>query len=210
MDTFRDKLDVLLSDAASRFKGFNYSKDMLNEEVEQYKRFADRLGPFVADTVHVVNDSISQKKKILVEGGQATMLDIDFGTYPFVTSSSPSAGGICTGLGIAPRVLGDLIRVVKAYTTRVGSGPFPTELLCEAGEDLRKAGHEFGTTTGRPRRCGWLDIVALKFCCQINGFSSLNLTKLDVLSSLQEIKLGISYKIDGIPCRPFCAGASTG
>ncbi|KAI3951527.1 hypothetical protein MKX01_018643 [Papaver californicum] len=208
MDTFRDKLDVLLSDAASRFKGFNYSKDMLNEEVEQYKRFADRLGPFIADTVHVMNDSIAHKKKILVEGGQATMLDIDFGTYPFVTSSSPSAGGICTGLGIAPRVLGDLIGVVKAYTTRVGSGPFPTELLCEAGEDLRKAGHEFGTTTGRPRRCGWLDIVALKFCCQINGFSSLNLTKLDVLSSLQEIKLGISYKIDGIPIKSFPADLS--
>ncbi|KAI3844858.1 hypothetical protein MKW92_048538 [Papaver armeniacum] len=209
MDTFRDKLDVLLSDAASRFQGFNYSNDMLNEEVEQYKRFADRLGPFIADTVHFVNDSIAQKKKILVEGGQATMLDIDFGTYPFVTSSSPSAGGICTGLGIAPRVLGDLIGVVKAYTTRVGSGPFPTELLCEAGEDLRKAGHEFGTTTGRPRRCGWLDIVALKFCCQINGFSSLNLTKLDVLSSLQEIKLGISYKtVDGIPITSFPADLS--
>ncbi|KAI3997931.1 hypothetical protein MKX01_007287 [Papaver californicum] len=209
MDTFRDKLDVLLSDAASRFKGFNYSKDMLNEEVEQYKRFAERLGPFIADTVHFLNDSIAQKKKILVEGGQATMLDIDFGTYPFVTSSSPSAGGICTGLGIAPRFLGDLIGVVKAYTTRVGSGPFPTELLCETGEDLRKAGHEFGTTTGRPRRCGWLDIVALKFCCQINGFSSLNLTKLDVLSSLQEIKLGISYKtIDGTPITSFPADLS--
>ncbi|RZC73526.1 hypothetical protein C5167_049007 [Papaver somniferum] len=208
MDTFRDKLDVLLSDATSRFKGFNYSKDMLNEEVEQYKRFADRLGPFIADTVHVVNDSIAQKKKMLVEGGQATMLDIDFGTYPFVTSSSPSAGGICTGLGIAPRVLGDLVGVMKAYTARVGSGPFPTELLCEAGEDLRKAGHEFSTTTGRPRRCGWLDIVVLDFFCQINGFSYLNLTKLDVLSSLQEIKLGISYKIDGIPIKSFHADLS--
>lgn len=113
MDTFPQKLDVLLSDAAARFKGFNYTPDMLREEVEQYKRFAERLEPFISDTVHFMNDAISQKQKILVEGGQATMLDIDFGTYPFVTSSSPSAGGICTGLGIAPRILGDLIGVVR-------------------------------------------------------------------------------------------------
>ncbi|KAG5623416.1 hypothetical protein H5410_008634 [Solanum commersonii] len=141
-----------------------------------------------------MNDAISQKKKILVEGGQATMLDIDFGTYPFVTSSSPSAGGICTGLGIAPRVVGDLVGVVKAYTTRVGSGPFPTEIMGKGGDLLRFAGQEFGTTTGRPRRCGWLDIVALRFCCQINGFASLNLTKLDVLSDLPEIQLGVTYR----------------
>ncbi|KAF8776293.1 hypothetical protein HU200_003699 [Digitaria exilis] len=196
MDTFGDKLDVLFKDAASRFQGFQYSKNMLKEEVERYKRFAERLEPFIADTVHVLNESIQQKKKILVEGGQATMLDIDFGTYPFVTSSSPSAGGICTGLGIAPRV--------KAYTSRVGSGPFPTELFGEEGDRLRKAGAEFGTTTGRPRRCGWLDIVALKYCCQINGFSSLNLTKLDVLSGMSEIKVGVSYnQADGQKLQSF-------
>lgn len=132
------------------------------------------------------------------------MLDIDFGTYPFVTSSSPSAGGICTGLGIAPRVVGDLIGVVKAYTTRVGSGPFPTEILGSGGDLLRFAGQEFGTTTGRPRRCGWLDIVALNYSCQINGFSALNLTKLDVLSDLDEIQLGVSYKLpDGTPIKSF-------
>ncbi|KAK1644697.1 hypothetical protein QYE76_062502 [Lolium multiflorum] len=176
-----------------RFKGFEYSSKTLKEEVEKYEKYAERLGPYITDTVHFMNESILQKKKILVEGGQATMLDIDFGTYPFVTSSSPSAGGICTGLGIAPRSLGDLIGVVKAYTTRVGSGPFPTELLGKTGDLLRASGMEFGTTTGRPRRCGWLDIVALKYCCQINGFSSLNLTKLDVLTGLKEIKLGTSY-----------------
>ncbi|KAL1359948.1 hypothetical protein HN51_005278 [Arachis hypogaea] len=204
MDTFPQKLDVLLSDAASRFKDFKYGPEMLKEEVEKYKRYAERLEPFIADTVHVMNDAITQKKKILVEGGQATMLDIDFGTYPFVTSSSPSAGGICTGLGIAPRVVGDLIGVVKAYTTRVGSGPFPTEILGPGGDLLRFAGQEFGTTTGRPRRCGWLDVVALKYSCQINGFSSLNLTKLDVLSDLDEIKLGVSYKhADGTPVKSF-------
>ncbi|CAD5191537.1 unnamed protein product [Musa acuminata subsp. malaccensis] len=197
MDTFAQKLDTLLRDAASRFEGFKYSVDMFNEEVERYKRFAERLEPFIADTVHVLNESILQKKKILVEGGQATMLDIDFGTYPFVTSSNPSAGGICTGLGIAPRCLDDIIGVVKAYTTRVGSGPFPTEILGKDGDLLRVTGMEFGTTTGRPRRCGWLDIVALKYCCQLNGFSSLNLTKLDVLSELSEIKLGVSYMQNG-------------
>ncbi|KAH7653780.1 Adenylosuccinate synthetase protein [Dioscorea alata] len=195
MDTFGQKLEILLKDAALRFEGFKYSADMLKEEVERYKRFAERLEPYIIDTVHAMNQYILQGKKILVEGGQATMLDIDFGTYPFVTSSSPSAGGICTGLGIAPRSIGDLIGVVKAYTTRVGSGPFPTEILGKGGDLLRAAGMEFGTTTGRPRRCGWLDLVALKYCCQINGFSSLNLTKLDVLSDLPEIKLGVSYKL---------------
>ncbi|PRQ15776.1 putative adenylosuccinate synthase [Rosa chinensis] len=204
MDTLPQKLDLLLSDAASRFKDFEYGPQMLREEVEKYKSFAERLEPFIADTVLVVNEAISEKKKILVEGGQATMLDIDFGTYPFVTSSSPLAGGICTGLGIAPRVLGDLVGVVKAYTTRVGSGPFPTENLGKEGDLLRLQGQEFGPTTGRPRRCGWLDIVALKYCCQINGFSSLNLTKLDVLSDFPAIQLGVAYKTsDGTPIKSF-------
>ncbi|KAL8133448.1 hypothetical protein AgCh_008779 [Apium graveolens] len=204
MDTFPQKLDLLLADAASRFEGFKYTPEMLKEEVERYKNFAERLEPYITDTVHFINKAISEKKNILVEGGQATMLDIDFGTYPFVTSSSPSAGGICTGLGVAPRVLGDIVGVVKAYTTRVGSGPFPTEILGKGGDLLRYAGQEFGTTTGRPRHCGWLDVVALKYCCQINGFSSLNLTKLDVLSDLHEIELGVSYKyVDGTPIESF-------
>ncbi|KAL5976909.1 Adenylosuccinate synthetase 2, chloroplastic [Asimina triloba] len=177
---------------------FNYFPDMVRNEVQLYKRFAERLEPFIADTVHFSNESISQKKRILVEGSQATMLDIDFGTYPFVTSSSPSASGISTGLGIAPRHIGDIIGVVKSYTTRVGSGPFPTEISGEGGDALRVAGTEFGTTTGRPRRCGWLDAVALKYSCMINGFSSLSLAKLDVLLGLQEIKSGVAYKhIDG-------------
>lgn len=197
MDTFKDKLEVLLRDAAMRFKGFEYDQSFLMEEMDRYKWFADKLQSFVTDTVHYMNKSIEENKKVLVEGGQATMLDIDFGTYPFVTSSSPSAGGICTGLGISPRSIGDLIGVVKAYTTRVGSGPFPTEDLGKDGDMLRTTGMEFGTTTGRPRRCGWLDLVALKYCCQINGFSSLNLTKLDVLSGLPEIKLGVSYHKSG-------------
>ncbi|VFQ71904.1 unnamed protein product [Cuscuta campestris] len=204
MDTFPQKLDLLLSDAASRFPGFTHSPEMLKKEVEQYKKISERLEPFITDTVDFMGKTISQNKKILVEGGQATMLDIDFGTYPFVTSSSPSAGGICTGLGIPPTLVGDLIGVAKAYTTRVGSGPFPTETFGNDGDMLRFVGGEFGTTTGRPRRCGWLDIVALKYCCQINGFSSLNLTKLDVLSELSEIQIGVSYRLlDGTPITSF-------
>ncbi|KAL0339630.1 UNVERIFIED_CONTAM: Adenylosuccinate synthetase 1, chloroplastic [Sesamum radiatum] len=137
-----------------------YSSKVLRNGIRvDYRQYAKRLEPFITDTVRYINDAISQKKRILVEGGQATMLDIDFGTYPFVTSSSPSAGGICTGLGIAPRVVGDLIGVVKAYTTRVGSGPFPTEILGEGGDLLRTAGQEFGTTTGRPRVVAGLTLL---------------------------------------------------
>lgn len=194
MDTFRDKLANLFWDASSRFQSFDNDEKLIDAELERYKAFAERLEPYVADTVQYVNEAYHQKKRVLVEGGQATMLDVDFGTYPYVTSSNPSAGGICTGLGIAPKVLGDIVGVVKAYSTRVGAGPYPTEIFGQLGESVRAAGYEYGTTTGRPRRCGWLDIVALKFSCQINGFSCLNMTKLDVLSSLPAVKLGVAYK----------------
>lgn len=194
MDSFRDKLANLYWDAASRFKNFEYEEKQIDAELERYKAFADRLEPYIADTVHYVNQAYRQKKRVLVEGGQATMLDMDFGTYPFVTSSNPSAGGICTGLGIAPKIVGDIVGVVKAYSTRVGAGPYPTEIFGELGDKVRAAGFEYGTTTGRPRRCGWLDIVALNYSCEINGFSYLNMTKLDVLSSLPILKLGVAYK----------------
>eukprot|EP00271_Cylindrocystis_brebissonii_P000225 TRINITY_DN10272_c0_g1_i1.p1 TRINITY_DN10272_c0_g1~~TRINITY_DN10272_c0_g1_i1.p1 ORF type:complete len:531 (-),score=109.35 TRINITY_DN10272_c0_g1_i1:835-2427(-) len=194
LDTFRDKLALLMKDAAARFPAFEYSEAALDAEMANYEKYAQRLEPFIADTVHYVNSAYSEQKRILIEGGQATMLDIDFGTYPFVTSSNPSVGGICTGLGFAPNRLGEIIGVTKAYTTRVGSGPYPTELFGEEGEALRAAGFEFGTTTGRPRRCGWLDLPALAFASAINGFTALNLTKLDVLSGLPVIKLGVAYK----------------
>ncbi|CAM6022684.1 unnamed protein product, partial [Sphagnum balticum] len=204
MDTFRSKLEILFKDAANRFKDFEYNDSVLDAEVENYKKFAKRLEPYIADTVQYISNAYTVGKRILIEGGQATMLDVDFGTYPFVTSSNPSVGGICTGLGISPKRLGDIIGVAKAYTTRVGAGPFPTELHGDQGEALRVAGHEFGTTTGRPRRCGWLDIVALNYVCTINGFTALNLTKLDVLSGLSEVKLGVTYRnADGIQIRSF-------
>ncbi|CAI5981001.1 unnamed protein product [Closterium sp. NIES-65] len=194
MDTFRAKLETLYRDASQRFPAFQYTEADLDAEVTRYREFATRLEPFITDTVHFVGEAVRGGRRVLVEGGQATMLDVDFGTYPFVTSSNPSVGGICTGLGIPPRALGDIIGVAKAYTTRVGEGPYPTELFGELGEQLRKAGHEFGTTTGRPRRCGWLDIVALRYACQVNGFTALNLTKLDVLSGLPELQLGVGYR----------------
>ncbi|CAI5523640.1 unnamed protein product [Closterium sp. Naga37s-1] len=194
MDTFRAKLETLYRDSSQRFPAFQYTEADLDAEVARYREFATRLEPFITDTVHFVGEAVRGGRRVLVEGGQATMLDVDFGTYPFVTSSNPSVGGICTGLGIPPRALGDIIGVAKAYTTRVGEGPYPTELFGELGEQLRKAGHEFGTTTGRPRRCGWLDIVALRYACQVNGFTALNLTKLDVLSGLPELQLGVGYR----------------
>ncbi|XP_024384522.1 adenylosuccinate synthetase 2, chloroplastic [Physcomitrium patens] len=209
LDTFREKLDILYRDAAARFKDFEYSSDEVNAEMEKYVKYAERLEPYIVDTVDYVNAAIAEGKRILIEGGQATMLDIDFGTYPFVTSSNPSVGGICTGLGVAPNRLGDIVGVAKAYTSRVGSGPYPTELFGEEGDELRKAGFEWGTTTGRPRRCGWLDIVALNFVCTINGFTAINLTKLDVLSGLPEVKLGIAYKTpSGEKLRAFPADLS--
>jgi adenylosuccinate synthase len=157
------------------------------------------MDPYITDTVLMLCKAVADGKNILLEGAQAALLDIDFGTYPFVTSSNPTAGGACTGSGIPPTAISDVIAVVKAYATRVGNGPFPTELLDETGERLRIRGHEFGATTGRPRRCGWLDTVAVRYTSMINGVRSIALTKLDVLSGEPEIKLCTRYerKSDG-------------
>ncbi len=158
-------------------------------------RAADVLGPFIADTTHLLQTAIHDGQSILLEGAQGVMLDIDHGTYPFVTSSSVSGGGMCTGSGLAPRNLGDVIGVVKAYTTRVGSGPFPTELDTAEGigKHLAEVGHEFGTTTGRPRRCGWLDLVVVNHAVKLCGINQLAVTKMDVLNGLDEIKVCTGY-----------------
>ena len=152
---------------------------------------------FARDTTFEINDAIKNKKNVLIEGAQGTMLDIDHGTYPFVTSSNTIAGGACTGLGIGPTKIDKVIGVAKAYTTRVGEGPFPTELNDEVGKYLLEKGHEFGTTTGRPRRCGWFDAVVAKYAVKINGISELALTKLDVLSGLKKLKIAIGYECNG-------------
>ena len=167
----------------------------LNAEKEFAKRMAVReeIKPFRCDTRFLLRDAIKDNKKILFEGAQAHHLDIDHGTYPFVTSSNVSAGGICTGLGIPPRDISGIIGITKAFTTRVGSGPFPSELENELGEIIREKGGEYGSTTGRPRRCGWFDAIVVKNSVEINGIDSLNLTKLDVLTGLSELKIAVRY-----------------
>ena len=151
----------------------------------------------IDDTEYTINQALNDKKKILAEGAQGTLLDIDFGSYPFVTSSNTICAGACIGLGIAPQKIGEVIGIFKAYCTRVGSGPFPTELFDKTGEDLRKYGNEFGSTTGRPRRCGWMDLVALKYVIMLNGVTQLVMTKADVLDTFNTIKIATSYIVNG-------------
>lgn len=166
--------------------------DIYNEFLEIGKRLQDRI----VDTERELNDAIKEGKNVLFEGAQAAMLDIDFGTYPYVTSSSPTTGGVCAGAGVPPTALQNLIGVSKAYTTRVGNGPFPSELNDDLGEHIRKVGHEFGATTGRPRRTGWLDLVSLKHACMINGINNLVVTKLDVLTGIKPLKIVTKYKTE--------------
>ena len=154
-------------------------------------------GFWSADTSMYLNNALERKKVILAEGAQGALLDVDHGTYPFVTSSSPTSGGACTGLGIPPTSITSIIGVVKAYSTRVGNGPFPTELINDVGERLRKTGGEYGATTGRPRRCGWLDIVSLRYSVRVNGIQKIAITKLDVLDDFDEIKICTGYKVNG-------------
>ena len=163
----------------------------------QYAGFAERLLPHIADTGRLVDEALRAGKHVLFEGAQGTMLDLDQGTYPFVTSSSAAAGGACTGTGIGPRAIDRVVGLVKAYCTRVGSGPFPTELLDEVGEHMSTRGVELGVTTGRKRRCGWLDAVALRYAVRVNSMSDVFLTKLDVLSGLETVKIATAYESDG-------------
>jgi adenylosuccinate synthase len=164
---------------------------------DQYLAFADRIRPMVCDTAVLVNDAIRQGKSVMFEGAQGTMLDVDHGTFPFVTSSSAAAGGACTGVGVPPTRIGGIVGVSKAYITRVGGGPFPSEAKDALGDQIRKRGNEFGSVTGRPRRCGWFDIPLLRYTAMINGFDSMVITKLDVLDELDRIPVCVGYKING-------------
>jgi adenylosuccinate synthase len=181
----------------------NFSYDLTElenawfEGIECIKQFE------LIDSEHFVNDALKSGKKVLAEGAQGTMLDIDFGSYPFVTSSNTICAGACTGLGVAPRNIGEVYGIFKAYCTRVGSGPFPTELFDETGETMRKIGFEFGSVTGRPRRCGWIDLVALKYAVMINGVSQLIMMKSDVMDAFETIKACVAYKIDGVETEQF-------
>ena len=177
--------------------------------ISEYQDFDKKIDPFVTDTAVYLNNALRKKKKVLAEGAQGALLDVDHGTYPFVTSSNPTSGGACTGLGIPPTYVKSIVGIVKAYSTRVGNGPFPTELNDGTGEKLRKIGHEFGATTGRPRRCGWLDMVSLKYSLMVNGITEIALTKLDVLDEFDEIKICTAYKKDGRVLKSFPTDVQT-
>jgi len=179
-------------------KAFRPGEDIPFEEVrDQYRKFADQIRPLVCDTASLLNDAIAEGKRVLFEGAQGTMLDIDHGTYPFVTSSSAAAGGACTGTGVPPTKIDGIIGVSKAYITRVGGGPFPSEDTGADGDKIREAGHEYGSVTGRPRRCGWFDAPLLRYTAMVNGFDSLIITKLDVLDDLEQIKVCVGYEERG-------------
>jgi adenylosuccinate synthase len=197
-DTLNRKLRWNIEEKNALLKSI-YGAEVLDVDqiIEEYVAFDELIDPYVTDTTYYLNDALADGKHVLAEEAQGSLLDVDFGTYPFVTSSHPTVGGCSTGLGIPSTSITRVIGVAKAYTTRVGNGPFPTELHDETGERLREVGHEFGATTGRPRRCGWLDLVALRYAAMINGMTEMAITKLDVLNTLQEIRVATHYRLDG-------------
>jgi adenylosuccinate synthase len=194
----RQKLDLVLMEKNQVLaKVYNRRGIDADAVAAEYLEYADKLRRYVADTVLVLNHALDDGKSVLLEGAQATLLDVDHGTYPFVTSSSPTAGGACAGSGIGPTRITTVIGIVKAYTTRVGAGPFPTELDGDQGEWLRKAGGEYGVTTGRARRCGWFDAVIARYAARVNGVTDFFITKLDVLSGLEKVPVCVAYDVDG-------------
>ena len=195
-ESFRAQYALLMEEKVTVAKALGIYEELeLDRTREEYERFAERIRPMVRDTALLLNQAIAAGKTMLFEGAQGTMLDIDHGTYPFVTSSNASAGGACTGTGVPPTRITGVIGVSKAYTTRVGAGPFPTESLDGAGDQIRKRGNEFGAVTGRPRRCGWFDVPLLRYSAAINGLDSLVITKLDVLDEFDNIPVCVGYRI---------------
>lgn len=204
-EEFEARFRKVVDSRMKRYGQFDYD---VEGELERYKKLREQIKPMVVDAVAFMHQALADKKRILVEGANALMLDLDFGTYPYVTSSNTSIGGVCTGLGIPPQRINEVFGVVKAYTTRVGAGPFPTELLDATGEHLQNVGAEYGVTTGRKRRCGWLDLVVVKYSALINGYTKLNITKLDVLDQLPEVKVAVAYKHNGKTLHTFPADLS--
>jgi len=194
---FQQRYDALVAKHVEMLKQFDFEYDFKEEEEKWMASLSTLKELTFIDSEHYISEAMKAGKTILAEGAQGSLLDIDFGSYPFVTSSNTVCAGACTGLGVAPNKIGKVYGIFKAYCTRVGSGPFPTELHDQSGEDLRKAGHEFGATTGRPRRCGWLDLPALKYSIMLNGVTDLIMTKADVLSAFGELKVCTSYQYNG-------------
>jgi adenylosuccinate synthase len=202
---FKSTYNKLRSKHQQLLENYNFQEDISAWEDEFFTALEFLKGLNIVNGEYFINEKIKAGKRILAEGAQGTMLDIDFGTFPFVTSSNTTTAGVCSGLGIAPQHIRDVIGITKAYCTRVGGGPFPTELENETGEELRKVGSEFGATTGRPRRCGWIDLVALNFACMINGVTKIVMTKADVLDAFSELEVCTEYLINGNKTReiPF-------
>jgi adenylosuccinate synthase len=196
--SFRDRV-LQVAASKSRLLGQLGSAELLDGEAifQQYDGYARRLQPFVTDTTRYLLDALEAEKRVLFEGAQGSLLDIDHGTFPYVTSSNSSGAGLSAGSGVPARWIKKVIGVAKAYTTRVGHGPFPTELLDDTGNRIREIGHEYGTTTGRPRRCGWFDAVAVRYTARLGGIDGVSLMMLDVLSHLPELKVSVAYELDG-------------
>ena len=197
LPSLKQTIDHRLSEAIKNNEVSKSAVNQINADLKQFYECVPAIAELVSDTFQYLHSIIHQGKNVIIEGAQGTLLDIDHGTYPFVTSSSPNNGGITTGLGIPQSHLDRKIGIFKAYTTRVGKGPFPTELFDGDGDKLGKLGHEFGATTGRPRRCGWFDGVAARYSCLVNGFTEIALTKLDILDNFDEIKVCTAYELDG-------------
>jgi adenylosuccinate synthase len=198
-DYFPQAARDLMQDHVTRARAFGVEDGVdIDEMVARYAAAAERIRPLVCDTAYLLRDAMNSGKNLLFEGAQGTMLDIDHGTYPFVTSSSACAGGACTGTGVPPTKIDVVIGISKTYITRVGGGPFPTEALDSRGDVIRNRGREFGSVTGRPRRCGWFDVPLLRYSAALNGFETMVVTKLDVLDELDEIPVCVGYKIGGV------------
>ncbi len=208
--SFRQKLRIIVKEKNFFLKNY-YGRPMVSADkiADQYLKLGSIIKPLIQDTTVYLESALKKGHAVLAEGAQGTLLDVDFGTYPYVTSSSASVGGVCTGLGVGPRWWDEIYGVAKAYATRVGEGPFTSEMDEVFGEKIRQRGGEFGATTGRPRRCGWMDLVALKYACRVNGFTGILLTKIDVLSNLPTLKICTSYQIEGKKVSEFPAGLNT-
>lgn len=206
---FREKLEELVASRKALLKFYDPTDETIDQVLDfekvyaDYQAFAEAMKPYVCDTVTYLHRAVEQEKKIVVEGAQATLLDIDFGSYPFVTSSNPTIGGIITGTGLSALEIGNVYGVIKAYSSRVGAGPYVTELLDATGDRIRELGHEYGTTTGRPRRCGWLDLVTLKYAKRINGLTALSVNHLDTIGQFDKIQVCVAYDVEGTVTEDF-------
>lgn len=206
---FKEKLKELVENRRALLKFYDPADTAIDEKLDfekvfaDYTAYAEQIRPYVCDTITYLHRALEEDKKVVVEGAQATLLDIDFGSYPFVTSSNPTIGGIITGTGLSASNIGNVYGVIKAYSSRVGAGPYVTELLDETGDKIRELGHEYGTTTGRPRRCGWLDLVTLKYAKRINGLTALSVNHLDTIGKFDKIKVCVAYDCNGTVTEDF-------